>query len=148
MRLNKGKLGELKAKELWPDLILTESGGIDDKNGIDGYLHGERVQIKYDGTISRTGNVYIELYEKSIGHIDQEWRTSKVNADIYIFVTINKAYLFSVNELVGALKILSDNNELICRAISETSIGFLMPLNKINGVEKSIKRGINESRIN
>ena len=134
--MNKGKFGELKAKELWPELTLTENGGVDDKNGIDGYLHGRKVQVKYDDTISKTGNIYIELYEKSQGHKDQEWRTSKVNADSYVFVTSGNAYLITVNELADAVKTLSDNNDLKCRAISETSIGFLIPLDKIHVSER------------
>ena len=132
MKLDNGKLGELKAKELWPELTLTESGGVDDRNGIDGYLHGKKVQIKFDRTISRTGNIYVELYEKSLGRADQEWRTSKVNADSYIFITLNKAYLITVNALAEAVKTISNNNELVCRAISETSIGFLIPITKIH----------------
>lgn len=131
-----GKFGELKAKELWQGLTMTESGGIDDRNGIDGYLYGKKIQVKYDGTISKTGNIYVELYEKSAGHIDQDWRASKIAADSYIFITSGEAYLISVNAIAEAVKSLSNDNALKCRAISETSIGFLIPLNKISVSEK------------
>jgi len=136
MKLNNGKLGELKAKELWTELILAESGGVDDKNGIDGYLNGEKIQIKYDGTISRTGNIYVELYEKSVGNVSQAWRTSKVAADNYIFVTSNAAYFITVNDLAEVIKSLSSSGNLVCRAISETSIGFLIPINKIKNIKR------------
>ncbi len=130
-KLDRGELGEKIVKELWPDLKLTESGGVDDKNGIDGFLNGKKIQIKYDATIARTGNIYIELYEKTINRAYQEWRTSKVNADSYIFVTIGNAYLITVNALAEAVKTLSLSGELKCRAISDTSIGFLIPISKI-----------------
>jgi len=131
MKLTNGEYGEKKAKELWPELMLTKNGGIDDKNGIDAYLYGRKIQIKYDNKIQQTGNIYVELYEKSINRTDQPWRTSKVNADNYIFVTVDKAYLVSVNDLAVAVKNLSNSNELKCKAISDTSIGFLIPISKI-----------------
>lgn len=130
MKLTNGKFGEEKAAELWPDLRLTENGSIDDRNGIDGYLNGKRVQIKFDRRISKTENIYREVWEKS--YPEQKWRHSKVNADIYIFVTTDKAILIPVDELAKAER----NLELI--QISATSMGFLIPISKIKNCE--IKR--------
>ena len=63
MKLNNGDKGVYIARELWDELELTQQGGIDDKNGIDAYLNSESVQIKYDGTIANTNNIYHEIYE-------------------------------------------------------------------------------------
>ncbi len=129
--MNNGELGERIAKQLWPELIPTEPGGVADRNGIDGFLFGKKIQIKYDSMIAKTCNIYLELYEKSVNRSDQEWRTSKVNADSYIFVTTDKAYLITVNDIVCAIRELASAHTLQCRAISETSIGFLIPLDKV-----------------
>lgn len=125
--MDNGELGHRLAKQLWPRLILTESGGREDKHGTDGWLNGCRVQIKYDSTIANTGNLYIEHYEKTEGKAEQLWRPSPMNAHKYIFVTeypeqIVRGYLIGINQIAQ----LSINRQL--RQIRPTSIGILIPL--------------------
>lgn len=131
-KLNKGELGERMAKQLWPELEMTLPGSELDKSGIDAYLGNETVQIKYDGTIAKTGNVYHELYEKSVNHPKQEWRSSPHNVKQYIFCTNGFAIKIRTNELTRI------EQGLILIAISDTSMGFLIPLSKIISYEKRI----------
>lgn len=133
--MNNGELGEKIAKELWV-LTLTESGGAEDKAGIDAWEDGETIQIKYDGTIAKTGNVYHEIYEKSKGHTEQEWRSSPHNVKQYIFVTEGFAIKIRTNELA----MIERHLRLI--PISDTSMGFLIPMGKIK--EREIKEWHNK----
>ena len=112
------------ALSLWPHIKVTPEGGREDKAGTDGYGFGlfgeERVQIKYDETIAKTGNVYHEIYEKTKGRPDQPWRVSPHYASWYIFATLTHAWLVPVDVLAR----LEAGKQL--RQISPSSMGFLV----------------------
>lgn len=74
-------------KRLWPQINLEPVASANDKRGIDGWLEGESVQIKYDQKIAYTGNIYDEYEEKDKNNPEQQWRKAKRIANIYIFVT-------------------------------------------------------------
>lgn len=122
------------AKTLWPNLILEERGKRNDFYGCDGYLSGDRVQIKYDSAIPRTGNIYHEIYEKTASKPSQNWRTSMAKVAWYIFTTETQTQIMgwkiSVNELAKAEMNMAlepiTPNYAYC-----TSIGFIIPLTKL-----------------
>lgn len=122
LQRNDGRQAELKATQLWPELRLTPSGGTEDRQGIDGYFNGQAVQIKYDATIAKTGNIYHELWEKSVNNPDQEWRHSPGLVDLYIFLTDRFAVMATVNSLA-----LAERDRRLTQ-ISPTSMGFLIPI--------------------
>ena len=130
MKLNNGHLGEQMAKQLWPKLVMVESSSKLDRSGVDAYLKNESVQIKYDSAIAKTGNIYHEIYEKSVRHPEQEWRASPHNSKQYIFCTSSFAIRIKTNELAR----LEQGLTLV--AISSTSLGFLIPLVKIIDYER------------
>ena len=119
---DKGERACRIVRSLWPMFRRTVSGGLEDKRGIDGYLNGKSVQVKYDERIVQSGNIYHEIYEKSAGNPSQEWRKSPGLVDGYIFVTRDRAFKLSVDELAQ----LEEGKSL--RAISQTSMGFLIPI--------------------
>lgn len=131
--MNNGGLGEKMAQALWPELQLTENGSELDKNGIDGYLNGETVQIKYDKTITKTGNIYHEIYEKSKGHPEQDWRASPHNIRQYIFCTDGFAIRVRTSELAGA-----EQNMKLTK-ILDTSMGFLIPIGTVKAEIRKVK---------
>lgn len=114
------------AELLWP-LRTTEA--TEDQLGTDAVdsATGERVQIKGDRRIVQSGQLYIELYEKTHGRPDQRWRVSPHLCDAYIFVTSGWAWRLTVAEL--------SDIEVRLRApvveISETSRGLLIPCREI-----------------
>lgn len=120
-----GRLGEMIATNLWPDIVMFPSGGKRDKAGTDAMLHGSSVQIKYDAKIAVTGNLYVEHFEKTVGCEGQDWRTSPSDADWYIFVTTNKAYRVKTSEIKKA----SEGKDV--KEINSTSRGILIPINSI-----------------
>ena len=79
--------GTIIAKMLWPALGLNAERSFWDLYGQDGELDGKTIQIKYDHSIARTGNLYHEVYEKSALNDSQQWRKSPGVADAYIFCT-------------------------------------------------------------
>ena len=81
------RLGRKIVRELWPEIQLEFLGSINDRDGIDGWLHSMKVQIKYDRRIEETGNIWDEHYEKSKGKPWQTWRKCKRNAHLYIFTS-------------------------------------------------------------
>lgn len=127
-KLDNGKLGEVMAKKLWPELVMVESGSKLDRSGIDAFLGNESVQIKNDGTIAKTGNIYHEIYEKS--YEEQEWRASPHNTKQYIFCTNGFAIRVRTSELARI------EQGMCLKAISETSMGFLIPISRIVKCEK------------
>ena len=129
LQRNDGRQAELRAVQLWPELRLVPSGGIEDRRGIDGYLNGQTVQIKYDATIAKTGNNYHELWEKTAGRPDQEWRHSPGLAELYMFLTDEFAMIVSVNNLA-----LAERNKRLTQ-ISPTSMGFLIPIAELGYYE-------------
>ena len=128
----------LIARSLWPHLRLTQQAGPDDRAGTDAYGFGlfgeERVQIKFDQRIATSGNVYHEVYEKTLGKPDQLWRASAHTARWYIFTTDGHAWLVPVDALARM--------EIGMRltAISATSIGFLIAEERLHeyGCERRV----------
>lgn len=121
---------ELIAKELWPELRLEPNRSPNDKLGIDGWLGGKPVQIKKDSTIAESGNLYHEIYEKSVGRLWQKWRHSPTTATFYIFVTHGFAVLVPTDELAQR-----EAGRRLCQ-IKPTSKGFIIPLREVEQQER------------
>ena len=121
---SKGELGEQIATKLWPNLKLVSDNALN-RRGIDAYLEGTPMQIKYDATISKTGNLYHEIYEKDANHPEQDWRHSPNTAEMVIFIAGDFAYKVSISDLALAER----NLPLI--EIKPTSMGFLIPIHKV-----------------
>lgn len=104
---------------------MAVEGGVEDRAGTDGWSFGlfgeDRVQIKFDKTIATSGNVYHEVYEKTKGRPDQQWRSSPHNAKWYVFATVGHAWRVPTDVLAQ----LEAGKQMV--AISDTSIGFLLP---------------------
>ena len=125
---DKGKYGEYIAKQLWPSLeLMTE--GERNRTGVDAIDDGIELQIKYDSAISRTNNIYHEIWEKTKGKPEQQWRSSPHKVDGFIFITEGFAIRISSNELALA------EIGLPLIKISETSIGFLIPIKTLSNYE-------------
>lgn len=99
------------------------------------YKHGESAsgyEIKYDGRMADTCNVYIEVAEKSSAAV-KSWTYSGVmrndNAVYYLIGDYKKAYIFSKHQLKHLLSM--DSSELTKRGIKRkmipTSIGYVIP---------------------
>ena len=128
MKLDKGELGRLMAKKLWSSITLVQNGSSIDKMGVDAYDGNQSLQIKYDETMSRTKNIYHEIYEKS--YPAQLWRNSPHKCDAYIFCTVGYAIRISQDELT---KVEIGH---ILQQISKTSVGFLIPIKDVQGEVK------------
>jgi hypothetical protein len=72
----KGNYGVEVACSLWPGLEPVDGGSALDLQGCDAWLSRMRVQIKWDETIAKSGNIFHEHYEKS--YEAQPWRVSRV----------------------------------------------------------------------
>jgi hypothetical protein len=132
--VDKGLWGQRVVGKLWPDIYLSNNGHLLDKAGIDGFYGTRPIQIKTDDTITETGNLYLEMWEKTIGNEHQDWRCSMSKAEIYIFVTHHEAVMVETDELAKAAK------GKPIRQIKETSIGVLIPKTEIQILEaKRIK---------
>lgn len=127
-----GRRGFKIASRLWPTLRPIEEGSESDRNGQDAVcrLNGLRVQVKADSRIAQSGNLYLELYEKTAGRPDQPWRCSPAKADVYIFVTKNVAYWVPVDSLAKA--IVGSCVKMLTVEGHETSIGLLIPVASVN----------------
>lgn len=118
-----GARAERIACLLWPDLVPTMSGGLEDKRGTDAKdALGRRWQIKGDVRIFETGNVYRELYEKTKGRTDQKWRNSPHHCDGYIFVTCGIAIKVPL-DIMAELEIGQP-----LKLINPTSIGVMVSI--------------------
>lgn len=129
-----GQRGEALAREHWVGLWFPPRGGVEDKAGIDAYLgrpDGYRsVQIKYDRTMARTGNVYFELYERTKGTLGQSWRPSPHAASHFLMVCDEFGILVPVDALAPLV---------VGRRVSkilETSIGVLVPIAELKPVSE------------
>jgi hypothetical protein len=120
----KGNYGVEVACSLWPGLEPVDGGSALDLQGCDAWLSRMRVQIKWDETIAKSGNIFHEHYEKS--YEAQPWRVSPGIASIYIFVTIGEAHLIAVNEL-AVRECNKPMRELTVKG-QKTSMGILIPL--------------------
>lgn len=134
--IDKERLSKIIVHHFWPKMQFTEEGSRDDRVGIDGYLNGQAVQIKYDGKIVQTGNIYDEIWEKTKGNIRQKWRRSPSIGVWRIHVTGNSLRY-------EAYKILSDSlaeaeEGRILTKINPTSKGFLIPIKDVKTIEKRI----------
>ena len=122
----KGKRGVEIAAMWWP-IKPTGQFSYDDCSGIDAWLDGEPIQIKYDGLSNETGNVLHEIYEKDPGHPEQPWRGLGQKAKWYIWVNEEWALKVSMDSLaqkeVGRT-LRSTNN-------GGTSLGFLIPATEL-----------------
>lgn len=59
---SKEELYALKVvKSLFPSFCETECRGDEDRGDVDGYISPFSVQVKYDGRMSETGNLYLQL---------------------------------------------------------------------------------------
>ena len=114
------------AKKLWPSLRFLEEGSERDRGGSDMVLKNSdaTVQVKGDHRIAESGNLYVEVYEKTKGKDSQKWRHSPIapNVMAYIFITDGIAVWVSVDVLARA----SVGRSLT--QISATSIGILLSL--------------------
>lgn len=122
------------AKLLFPELIIEPPGTWWDRVGIDGFLGEDAVQIKFDGRIALSRNIYHEIYEKSAYHPEQPWRVAVGKVTHYIFTTEDateiRAILLSVNELAE----IERNKPLRCispNTGAPTSSGFIIPYDEI-----------------
>mgnify|MGYP003395940977 CR=1 FL=1 len=104
-------------------------GGAEDRRGTDarsfGLFGNERVQIKFDATIAKSGNLYHELYEKTKGKEQQRWRVSPHLAEWYIFTTVGMAWLIPVDVMAE----VETGLRLTC--ILKSSIGLLFPFTAV-----------------
>jgi len=123
--MNKGEYGRLMAKQCFPSIKLVENGNTIDKMGVDAYEGNESIQIKFDERMSKTNNIYHEIYEKSINHPEQLWRNSPHKCDAYIYCTT----YFVIKITTDALA--QEEIGLTLIKISDTSIGFLIPIKNI-----------------
>lgn len=126
--------GKNLAIRLYPEIILTGDGDFDDVQGIDGRIKNKTIQIKYDTSITDTHNIYHEIYEKSVGNEQQEWRSTFGKAEHYLFITDTEnqtwGIIIPVNDLAKAevnrpLRLINPNGN------GRTSIGFIIPVKEI-----------------
>lgn len=119
----KGKRGADLARRWWPDLKMTAKFSRDDCDGIDAWLHGDGVQIKYDRRAPETGNIVHEIYEKPPNEPEAPWRGVGKRATWYIFVNELWALKVGTDALARAeigMKLVSINN-------GGTALGFIIP---------------------
>lgn len=137
--------GRKLAKLFWPGLILTDEGGAEDRSGVDAYLDGLTVQIKYDSAIPRTGNIYHEIYEKTVNREDQAWRHSHGDVDVYIFITESEMKIYGYLAYLNHIA-LSEEGRILYKISPNktvpTSMGFLIPKDRIiwNEIKEMEKR--------
>lgn len=118
------------AKTLWPELALEPEGSFWDKYGIDGYLSGNQMQIKFDRRITLSGNIYHEIYEKSANRPEQPWRKSPGIATHYIFTTETSTYIMGILIPTNSLAEAETSKPLIAINPNDgdcTSLGFIIP---------------------
>ena len=116
------------------------------------YRNGESAsgyEIKYDGRMADTGNIYIEVAEKSDPNI-QGWTESGIYRDdntlYYLIGDYKKAYVFSKHQLKRLLSI--GDSQLEEKGIEKrriaTSQGYIIPCayleNDSNGIFYCLER--------
>jgi len=130
-----GLLGEQETKKLYPELALTERGGVQDRLGRDGWLAGKAIQVKTDRKTAFTGNLCHEYWRKGGYPLNKEqsknapWRrTAQSRVDIFIFVTFDK-------RMGGGFMVEISHNELMeaewgleMGQINDTAWGMIIPL--------------------
>lgn len=97
------------------------------------------IEIKYDKLMSQTGNVYIEVAEKSRPNILQYTRSGIFREDntwLYLIGNYNEAFIFSKNMLRGIYLSKEEWNRYDIREIrKETSLGFIMSVEKTKKIK-------------
>lgn len=128
---DRGKRGVELALHWWPNLKPTAQFSQDDLDGIDAWLDGEAVQIKYDGRSNETGNIVHEIYEKPPGKPDQPWRGVGKRAASYIFVNEEWALKVGTDALARA------EVGMCLRSIHNggTALGFIIKAVDLFGTE-------------
>lgn len=108
------------------------------------YQHGESAsgyEIKYDGRMASTGNIWIEVAEKSSAYV-RNWTDSgimrKDNSVYYLIGDYKKAYIFSKHQLQHLLA--RSEEELAKCGIKKkripTSIGYVIPCDYIEQTDE------------
>ena len=122
-KLLEGKKFEDHVKKVFFERLAIDLDftGKDNQVNIGETLQG--IEVKYDGRFKETGNIYIEVAEKS--HPDnQEYIVSGVFRDdntwLYAIGDYNTLYIFSKKHL----KLLKDSCKPV---VTPTSMGFLVP---------------------
>lgn len=126
------ELGEKIAKALWAEITLERPGSFSDRErGIDGWLNGKSIQIKYDRKILETRNIYDEYWEKTKGHPEQtSWRQCRRNAKLYIFTTGGEQKpAYGIMLTKDALEIAEWGRHM--QPINPTSLGYIIPIHDI-----------------
>jgi len=113
--------------------IFIKTNSFADKKGTDFICQGMRIQVKFDKTIEKSGNIWYEKLEKSKGKEDQKWRESPCNADLIIFGTRDKQKLkwyYIYKETIE--KVCKKENMIKINVLGQgfTSKGFLLKINK------------------
>ena len=102
-----------------------------DKKGTDILCNSLKIQVKWDKTIEKSGNIWFEQFEKSVGKEYQEWRPTPSDADLYIFGTNKKGgikwYYFPLKTLLKACRGM-DMSDINVNGKGITSRGFLLKL--------------------
>ena len=107
---------------LWP-LRWAETGGKEDRGGVDGWLGDTPVQLKTDTEIARSGKLYFEILEKTKGQPGQHWRPSPVAPGAtYIFISQGLALRIPSRAYIQAKQGRSMSE------VNETSQGYLIPI--------------------
>lgn len=122
------------AKQLFPELIIEPPGTWWDRAGIDGFLGDETVQIKFDGRMALSGNIYHEIYEKSAYRPEQPWRVSVGHVVYYIFTTEDSTEIRAI--LLPTDKLAETERNKVLRRLcpnlgAPTSLGFLIPYEQV-----------------
>ena len=122
------------AKQLFPGLIIEPPGTWWDRAGIDGFLEDKPVQIKFDGRIALSGNIYHEIYEKTAYRPEQPWRASLGKVIHYIFTTEDTSEITAILLPVDKLADVERDKALRCIAPNSgapTSLGFIIPYGEV-----------------
>lgn len=133
------------AKQLFPKLAIEPLGTWWDRVGIDGFLDEEPTQIKFDGRMALSGNIYHEIYEKSANHPEQPWRTAIGKVTYYIFTTENQLEIIAIKISIDKLAEAERDKTLLCLSPNRgapTSLGYLIPyteLKQYSELKKSTK---------
>jgi hypothetical protein len=91
----KEKYSQFIAKLVYPNIKFTAYASEEDRRGIDAYLSGHTVQLKWDGTIGLSNRLWDEIRAKEKGHPEHQWHKAKRTAEFYLFVTQNATYTYT-----------------------------------------------------